>query len=305
MKLTICLLCLVILLFSSCTKKENKKEELPVVPLAASHNQFAVTEAKFAQNVKFLKREVSYITSTPLLKNVRLFSYDGSNRCTGIRIGTIDSSGANPLFNLKQTLTLNYNGSSIWPSSFSSVKTVFPNLVTVFYYRYNSQGLKTQDSVMVKNTVGDPAYRTVNYVYDKDQVYTTPVLSGFPMENIPFDTLSILETGNIGRLVSRIKMSAGDQLVTYAFIYDQSINPYNKLNIANSLYFENSTLGIGYNVPLETHYMGVTINNITSWTSGSYTASFRYVYDGDKYPLKKEMILPGNANSYQVTVFEY
>ncbi|MGI8583844.1 MAG: hypothetical protein ACR2KX_16730 [Chitinophagaceae bacterium] len=296
-----------IILLISCSKQEIEKEIVPVVPVVpvAEFVQFAVTQAKFAQSLKLIKREVSYLTSSALLKNVRMFSYDGNNRCTEIKIGIIDSSQTNPAFNLKQTLTLNYNGASVLPSSVSSVRTVFPHLVTIFYYKYNSEGLKIQDSVQVKNTAGDPAYRTVKYVYDKDQVYTTPVLSGFPYDNIPFDTLSLLKNGNIERVVSKMKTSTGDLIATYAFTYDKYISPYNKLNIANSLYFENSAIGLGYNVPLETHYMGVTINNMTSWSSGSYTVSFKYVYDADKYPLKKEMILPGNTNPYQVILFEY
>jgi hypothetical protein len=92
---------------------------------------------------------------------------------------------------------------------------------------------------------------------------------------------------------------------TYTFTYDQFISPYRKMNIANSLYFEHPSIGIAYNVPKETHYMGVTTNNMTSWTSGNYTATFKYQYNVDKYPVKKEMYLPGDASPYQVTFFEY
>lgn len=312
----ICITCSIIFCFLiiSCTK--NLSEEIvpvvpvPVVPIvpvvpAVSYTQFTVTQARFVQSIKFIKKEVTYLTSNPLLKSVRIFNYDAGNRCIEIKIGTIDSSKTNPIFNLIQTLTLNYIGASILPSTFSSVRTVFPNLITVYYYTYNNQGFKTKDSVMVKNMAGDPAYRVVNYVYDSGRVHTTPFLSGFPMDNIPFDTLSILQNGNIEKLVSRIKMSAGDRIVNYTFTYDSNISPYNKLNIANSLYFENSSIGIGYNVPLETHYMGVTTNNMTSWTSGSFTVTFKYVYDADKYPLRKEMVIPGSTNPYQVTLFEY
>ena len=94
-------------------------------------------------------------------------------------------------------------------------------------------------------------------------------------------------------------------MVQYTFTYDQSINPYNKLNIANSLYFESASLGIGYNVPLETHYLGVTTNNMTTWADGSYIVSFTYLYDQANYPVRKEMFLPSNPNPYQVILFEY
>jgi hypothetical protein len=161
------------------------------------------------------------------------------------------------------------------------------------------------DSVRVKNQSGQPADRTIHYVYDKNRVYVTPVLTGFPMDNVPLDTLDLLHAGNIEKLVSRSENANGVTITPYTFTYDQSISPYNKLNIANSLYFESSALGLGYNVPLETHYMGVTTNNMTSWSMGSYKVTFTYNYDKDGYPVKKQMFLPGDANPYQVSSFEY
>lgn len=268
--------------------------------------QFSVSEKTFETSSKFLKREVSYNKANPLMKSVRIFTYDNANRCIEIKIGTIDSSSSNPVFNLTQTLTIKYDGpSSLLPIHFYSIKTIFPNLITTYYYQYNSQGRKIKDSVRVKNQAGDPADRVINYEYDIDRVYATPVLTGFSMENNPLDTLSLLKGGNIEKLVSRIIRSSGDQMVTYTFKYDQFISPYNKLNIANSLYFESAALGIGYNVPRETHYMGVTTNNLTSWTTGTYTVNFKYAYDADRYPVKKEMFLPGDSDPYSVTFFEY
>ena len=287
----------------SCNKEISDPEPQPTIdPMP----QFAVSAKTLESSSRLLKREVSYTKNNPLLKNVRVFAYDNARRCTEIKIGTIDSSIANPVFNLTQTLTFTYNGSAPVPSSFSSVKTVFPNLVTKFYYKYNSQGRKISDSVRVKNQAGDPADRVIHYVYDdNDRVYATPVLTGFSMENNSLDTLSLLTRGNIEKLVSRMIRATGDQIVTYTFTYDQSVSPYNKLNIANSLYFESAALGIGYNVPLETHYMGVTTNNMTSWTTGSYTVTFKYLYTPDQYPVRKEMFLPGDVTPYQVVLFEY
>ena len=287
----------------SCNKEKNDPEPQPTIdPMP----QFAVSAKTFASSSRLLKREISYTKNNALLKSVRMFAYDNAKRCTEIKIGTIDSSIANPVFNLTQTLTFTYNGSDLVPSSFSSVKTVFPNLVTTFHYKYNSQGRKISDSVRVKNQAGDPADRVIHYVYDdNDKVYAIPVFTGFSMENNSLDTLSLLARGNIEKLVSRFIRATGDQIISYTFTYDQFVSPYNKLNIANSLYFESAALGIGYNVPLETHYMGVTTNNMTSWTTGNYTVSFHYLYTQDQYPVKKEMFLPGDANPYQVTLFEY
>lgn len=294
---------LLLVLMLSCNKKIDVLEPQPTVdPMP----QFAVSAQKLESSSKLLKREISYIKNNLLLKNVRIFTYDNAKRCTEIKIGTIDSSITNPVFNLIQTLTFTYDGSAFLPSSFYSVKTVFPNLVTTYYYKYNSQGRKTSDSVRVKNQAGDPADRVIHYVYDdNDKVYATPVMTGFSMENNSLDTLSLLTRGNIEKLISRVIRATGDQIVSYTFTYDQSVSPYNKLNIANSLYFESAALGIGYNVPLETHYMGVTTNNMTSWTTGNYTVSFHYLYTQDQYPVRKEMFLPGDVNPNQVTLFEY
>ena len=294
---------LLFIIMLSCNKEITAPEPQPTIdPMP----QFAVSAKTVEVSSKLLKREISYTKNNPFLKNVRMFTYDNAKRCTEIKIGTIDSSITNPVFVLKQTLTFTYDGSALLPSSFSSVKTVFPNLVTTFYYKYNSQGRKIYDSVRVKNQNGDPADRVIHYVYDNEKVYATPVMTGFSMEGTSLDTLSLLTRGNIEKLVSRIIMATGDRIITYAFTYDQFISPYNKLNIANSLYFESASLGIGYNVALETHYMGVTTNNMTSWTTGNYTVNFKYLYIQNKYPIRKEMFLPDDlVNPYQVTLFEY
>ena len=292
-------LCLIIIISISCTKEDPKE------PAAELYRQFALSETEFEQSFKFLKREISYYATNRFLKHIRIFSYDAANRCTEIKIGAIDSSITNPVFKLTQTITFNYEGSAVLPSSLSNVRTVFPNLITQFYFKYNSQGMKIRDSVRVINQLGEPADRTVKYEYVNERVYSTPVMNGFPMVNNSYDTLELLSGGNIERLVSKHIRTTGEELVTYQFTYDDGVSPYNKLNIANSLYFENSAIGLGYNVPLETHYMGVTTNNMTSWMTGSYKINFNYEYDMDKYPLRKEMIRPGDTSPYQVVLFEY
>ncbi len=293
---------LLVMFLLSCTKDEKLPEqELATDPIP----QFSVSAIRLSSSDKLLKREVTYAIPNPHLKHVKLFTYDNARRCTEIRLGIIDSSNINPAFDPKQTLSFHYDGPSLLPSSFSSVRTVFPNLVTTYYYKYNSQGRKIMDSVRVKNEDGEPADRVIHYVYDNDRVYATPVLTGFPMENNLLDTLSLLAGGNIEKQVSRMIRSTGDRVISYTYTYDQFVSPYNKLNIANSLYFESASLGLGFNVPFETHYMGVTTNNLTSYTTGNYTVSFRYLYDLDKYPVRKEMLLPHDAYPSKVTLFEY
>src|SRR5690606_21610912 len=116
------------------------KDDVPKEPSAQLYRQFTVSETQFEQSFKFLKREISYLATNPYLKYVRKFSYDAANRCTEINIGTIDSSLSNPVFILSQKISFHYNSSSVLPSSLSNVRTIFPNLVTTFYFKYNSQG---------------------------------------------------------------------------------------------------------------------------------------------------------------------
>ncbi len=73
-------------------------------------------------------------------------------------------------------------------------------------------------------------------------------MNGFSMVNNKYDTLELLSGGNIERLVSKVIRTTGEEFITYQFTFDESVSPYNKLNIANSLHFENSAIGLGYNV---------------------------------------------------------
>jgi len=294
------------LLFFSCSKENSYeiKNENEAEP-EEMYRQFAVTPETFVSTSKFLKREITSLVTNPNIRYVRMFTYDQINRCTLIQIGTIDSLSATPAFQLTQSLNFNYDGSSILPYSLSSVRTVFPNLVTEFYFKYNNQGYKIMDSVRVKNMMGEPADRQIFYEYGKLSVSSKPLLTGFPMNNVSYDTLSLLYGGNIRRLTSKRVNTNGDVLVVYDFTYDDKISPYNKLNIANSLYFENSAIGLGYNVPLETHYLGVTLNNMLSWSTGNFVVTFNYAYNGDGYPIKKEMFLPGSVDADKVVHFEY
>ena len=114
---------LIFIIMLSCNKEITAPAPQPTIDLMP---QFAVSAKTFEVSSKLLKREISYTKNNPFLKNVRMFTYDNSKRCTEIKIGTIDSSITNPVFNLKQTLTFTYDGSVLLPSSFSSVKTVFP-----------------------------------------------------------------------------------------------------------------------------------------------------------------------------------
>ncbi len=293
-----------VLQLGSCTKREHTETVTPLVD-DVKFEQFAVSTATFQRKTKFINREVYFYSRQPALKYIRTFSYGPDNRCEKIVLGTIDSSVSNPKFVLTRTITFNYNGASLLPASLSSVRTIHPNLVTNFYYKYDNHGRKVQDSVAVKNTAGEPASKAIQYEYHNGRVYSTPTVRGFPIDNHSFDTLDLLKGGNIERQLTKMFDAGAERRFTKTYTYDQSVNPYNRLNISNSLYFENAALGLGYSVSLENNYLGVTMNNTASINFGNHLIKFKYVYDQDNYPVKKEIVLPGDIDGYHVTYLEY
>ena len=252
--------------------------------------------------LQLLTREVSFNSTNPNLKRIREFNYDEQNRCTKIVIGSIDSSRPIPVFNVSRTLTLSYDGASSLPYKVAEVRTVFPNLVTNYYYKYDGTGTKIQDSVMVRNQAGEPASKVVNYEYEKGLIVTTPVLTGFPIFFNSTDSL-FTDNENIVKKVSKTPTPTGDRFLTFTFEYDNKINPYAALNIYNSMYFTNSSLGIGYNVPTETHYMGLNRNNITAFSLDGFKTVVKYQYDKFKYPVKSESFAEVDPSSFRTTTY--
>lgn len=256
--------------------------------------------------LQLLTREVSFVTNNPNLKRIREFSYDEENRCTKIVLGTIDSSGnVLPEFIVSRTLTLYYNDGSSLPYKVASVRSVFPNLVIDFYYKYDDKGAKIQDSVRVRNQFGQPADRVIRYEYEKGLITATPELTNFSILNNTFDSLYI-NNANIVKKVSRMPTTNGDLIRTFAFEYDDKINPYSAINIYNSLYFTNPSINIGFNVPTETHYVGFNRNNISTFiTQGVFKTFCFYEYDKFKYPLKSESFPESNPLIRTITYFTY
>jgi hypothetical protein len=288
------LIAFALLAFLSCQKENNSPIQEPPVD-------------SIPQLPKLLKREVSYTKNKPQLKWVKLFTYDDSKRCTEVSVGVIDSAVTTPSFNLQRKLTFLYDeSSSRMPSSVSSWRKSLPNFTDTYYHTYNNLGHKIKDSVSVKNTSGEIGSFVIHYEYGSDKVSGRPVLTGFPMENSSLDTIYFTEAGNIERQATRHLSAGGDEFYSYIFTYDQGVNPYNKLNIENSLYFQHPSIGIGYNVPFETHYIGFNTNNMTSFKTGTLLVTFKYVYDEDQYPIRKEMFRPSDTvNPEEVILFEY
>ena len=69
------------------------------------------------------------------------------------------------------------------------------------------------------------------------------------------------------------------------------------------MYFTNSSLGIGYNVPTETHYMGLNRNNITAFSLDGFKTVVKYQYDKFKYPVKSESFAEVDPSSFRTTTY--
>jgi hypothetical protein len=256
--------------------------------------------------LQLLTREVSFTSNSPSLKQVREFLYDTDNRCTQIKIGTIDSSGnVPPVFNISRVFTFIYEGNNPLPEKVQSARTVFPNLVTEFFYEYDEDGNKINDSVRVLNQAGQPADRNVRYKYiGKDSIISTPEFVNFPIFNNPFDTL-VIDKSNLIRLIRRTLLITGSRLNTYDFEYDNNVNPYNALNIYNSFYLANPAIGIANNVFVQGQYAGISQNNIIAYTQDIITEFvIDYTYDKFKYPVKSEFYLSGSTFK-TTTYFSY
>lgn len=295
-----------VLLLSACQKNLLSDEESMLLTNDANSQVVPFVPGTIGK-LQLLTREVSFNSLNPALKQVREYSFDEENRCTKVLIGTIDSSGnVVPVFNVSRTLTFVYEGMASLPSKVQSVRTVFPNTITEFFYEYDIKGNKIKDSVRVTNQFGQPADRVVHYQYiKKDSVYTTPAFVNFPLTNNSFDTL-YYNDHNIQKLRKYSIRSTGVSVNDYSFEYDNNINPYSALNVFNSLNFTNPALGIAFNIQTETNYIGLNRNNVTAYTVAGAPFRFviNYLYDNYKYPVWSEASPEGAPNKF-ITYYTY
>ena len=290
------LVSLMILLLASCSKEISPDEEI--------FETRAISNKNNTKKTKLIKREVSFTVANPQLKIVKQFFFDQRNRVVKVEVGRIDSSLANPTFQVRQTLNFFYNGLNNLPHSMTLVRSFFPNLVTTYYYTYNQFNEKVMDSVKAINVQGQVGYFKVAYTHEGKNIFVTPYTEAFSLDLMPYDTLT-LKNHNIERLIKKTFVRGAETKNEYFFTYDKHPNPFNKLNIYNSLYFTNSSMGVGYNVIFFNHYAGINRNNLLSYGIAEILNHFTYVYDADDYPLKQDSFLSGTSSPYEITYYQY
>jgi len=295
-----------VLLLSGCQKNFLSEQESTLFTDDENSQVVSFVPGTIGR-LQLLTREVSFNSLNPTLKQVREYLFDEENRCTKVLIGTIDSSGnVIPVFKVSRTLTFVYEGMAALPAKVQSVRTVFPNNITEFFYEYDSKGNKIKDSVRVTNQFGQPADRVVHYQYiKKDSVYTVPEFVNFPLTNNSFDTLYYFNH-NIQKFRKHTITSTGFNVNEYSFEYDNNINPYSALNVFNSLNLTNPALGIGFNIQVQTNYIGLNRNNITSYmvAGAPFRFEINYLYDTYKYPVWSEAYPEGSPNKF-ITYYTY
>lgn len=294
-----------VLLLSGCQKNFLSEQENSLLT-EHENSQVVPFVPGTIGRLQLLTREVSFNSLNPSLKQVREYLFDEQNRCTKVLIGTIDSSGnVVPVFNVSRTLTFVYEGMATLPVKVQSVRTVFPNTITEFFYTYDSKGNKIKDSVRVLFQ-GLPSDRVVHYQYiKKDSVYAVPEFVNFPLTNNSFDTL-YYSNHNIQKFRKYTITATGFNVNEYLFEYDNNINPYSALNVFNSLNLTNPALGIGFNIQVQTNYSGLNRNNVTAFTVAGAPFRFviNYLYDNYKYPVWSEAYPEGSPNKF-ITYYTY
>ncbi len=257
--------------------------------------------------VDLLKKEVYYVSAIPGYRTVKEFQYDNLKRCTTIVVSKIDS--ANNIL-APQTifiLTMKYTGSSMQPYEIDQASSFNPQRPKKFYLTYDLDGRKLLDSTREKNFEGEEIYRLNIYEYKPNRVISTPYISKGSKNYASYDTLD-LQGQNIHRLATFYPDDNGGFWVAQTYTFDNKKNPYSQLNIANALYFMNSTIGMGYNLPQEMHYIGLNKNNmrtiIVSTVEEDGLVTIDYTYNNDGYPTKKTMGFDG-AEQKEFYEFEY
>ena len=238
--------------------------------------------------------------------NVQVFSYDQFKRCTKIETGIIDSTATTPSFTVNTSYTFYYAGANKNPLYMERrTPNVFPNIPKPFYFKFDNQGKKLKDSV--RSVISQTQYseKIINIDRTGSTIITTPQYLNQSLDNSNFDTLSI-RNDNIESIQSKIYRQSGNhQYMLDEFGYDQSINPFNKINISESFLFTNSSVGYNFLGPGLTRYIGFNRNNCTGYsTDGKIQTSIQYSYDKDQYPLIAVATYQGSTYK-QVAYFEY
>jgi hypothetical protein len=236
------------------------------------------------------------------LYNVQNFYYDQSKRCTKIETGLIDSNSAVPVFTVNTRYSFYYNGADKNPVSVDRrVPTAVPSIPRSFYFFYDQHGKKIKDSSRLSTFTE----KVIDINRNSNTIITTPDFTNLSLDNSYFDTLTI-RNSNIEIIRTRIFRETGKheyQLTESGF--DQGINPFNKLNINESFFFSNSSIGYSFLGPGLTRYIGFSRNNCTGYSiNGIAETSIQYSYDTQQYPVIAVATYKG-TNYKQVAYFEY
>ncbi len=235
---------------------------------------------------QLLTREVAFSSATPFRKKVLEFIYDEQNRCTSIFHSVIDSSLEVPLPVLSRTYTFFYTGNSTLPYKTTQVHQELPELVFSYYHTYDKNGLKIKDSISQLNFAGERGWTVIRYDYYKSHITSVPFRAAFSDYLSSYDTI-FFDKSNITKIFTSMPLEASIVRRSVELKYDNNVNPYSVINLYNSLYFTNSTLGIGFNILSETHYMGLSQNNVTETLTGIGAKTLViYEYDNLRYPVK-------------------
>ncbi|MBC7829410.1 MAG: hypothetical protein H7122_16805 [Chitinophagaceae bacterium] len=240
------------------------------------------------------------------LYNVQAFYYDQSKRCIKIETGIIDSNATAPSFSVNISYTFYYTGINKNPAYMERrTPNSFPNVPRPFYFQFDNQGKKLKDSVRIAISQNQFSERVIHINRSGNKIITTPQYVNLSMDNSNFDTL-IIGNNNINLIRSKIFKQAGNhdyQVAEYS--YDNSINPFNKINISESFLFTNSSVGYGFLGPGLTRYIGFSENNCSGYSlNGVIQTSIQYSYDQDQYPSIAVATYQGTSYK-QVAFFEY
>ena len=217
--------------------------------------------------------------------------------------------------NLKRVVSMSDNFSEDWKYVYSgndmkpSKATIgsYGSLPDTFFYSYNSDGLKTKDSVRTYNSPSDPQRVLVEeYSYQPGRIITITreIVTDPDMNFVKMDTATLDASGNITQ--NRSSRFSGNPLsylnsINSSFTYDNRPHPFSAMNIFNS----NRNLPFGETFALEMFTPNNRLTQIeieTGSTGSDYQVNYSYEYNADGFPTK---IITNHFGETEITLITY